>query len=57
MVGEFVAKWSIRVIELNKKTQDGKLIDILDSKCHIVSNFLIKLNIIKLHYLLNFHRH
>lgn len=38
MVGEFVARCSIRLTELNKKSQDGKAIELLDSKCHIVSN-------------------
>lgn len=40
MVGDFVARCSARLIELNKKSQDGKTIELLDSKCHIVSNFL-----------------
>lgn len=37
MVGEFVARCSVRLVELNKKSQDGKTIEILDSKCHVVS--------------------
>lgn len=37
MVGEFVARCSIRLAELNKKSQDGKIIELLDSKCHVVS--------------------
>lgn len=36
MVGEFVARSSVRLTELNKKSQDGKTIELLDSKCHVV---------------------
>ncbi|XP_076295580.1 unc80, NALCN channel complex subunit isoform X9 [Lasioglossum baleicum] len=35
MVGDFVARCSARLVELNKKSQDGKVIELLDSKCHI----------------------
>ncbi|KAK2588606.1 hypothetical protein KPH14_006375 [Odynerus spinipes] len=35
MVGEFVARASVRLMELNKKSQDGKTIELLDSKCHV----------------------
>ena len=38
MVGDFVARCSVRLVEINKKSQDGKMIEILDSKCHIVSD-------------------
>lgn len=37
MVGEFVARCNVRLVELNKKSQDGKTIEILDSKCHVVN--------------------
>ena len=37
MVGDFVTRCSTRLVELNKKSQDGKTIELLDSKCHIVS--------------------
>ena len=37
MVGDFVARCTTRLVELNKKSQDGKTIELLDSKCHIVS--------------------
>lgn len=37
MVGDFVARCSTRLVELNKKSQDGKTIELLDPKCHIVS--------------------
>lgn len=39
MVGDFVVRCSARLTELNKKSQDGKTIELLDSKCHIVSIF------------------
>lgn len=37
MVGDFVARCSTRLVELNKKSQDGKNIELLDSKCHVVN--------------------
>lgn len=37
MVGDFVARCSTRLVELNRKSQDGKTIELLDSKCHVVS--------------------
>lgn len=36
MVGDFVTRCSARLVELNKKSQDGKTIELLDSKCHVV---------------------
>lgn len=45
MVGEFNARCTTRLAELNKKSQDGKNIELLDSKCHVVSfNTLLKNN-------------
>ncbi|CAG5075777.1 Similar to unc80: Protein unc-80 homolog (Drosophila melanogaster) [Cotesia congregata] len=38
IVGDFVARTSVRLAELNKKSQDGKTIELLDSKCHVWSN-------------------
>nr|XP_033339451.1 protein unc-80 homolog isoform X5 [Megalopta genalis] len=35
MVGDFVSRCSARLVELNKKSQDGKVIELLDTKCHI----------------------
>ncbi|XP_044582761.1 protein unc-80 homolog isoform X12 [Cotesia glomerata] len=35
IVGDFVARTSVRLAELNKKSQDGKTIELLDSKCHV----------------------
>jgi len=40
MVGDFVARCSVRLAELNKKSQDGKTIELLDSKCHVVNRRL-----------------
>jgi len=37
MVGDFVVRCSARLIELNRKSQDGKNIELLDSKCHVVN--------------------
>lgn len=38
LVGEFICKASQRLIELNKKNgQDGKVIELLDIKSHLVS--------------------
>ena len=37
MVGDFVARCSVRLAELNKKAPDGKTIELLDSKCHVVN--------------------
>ncbi|XP_031838287.1 unc80, NALCN channel complex subunit isoform X5 [Nomia melanderi] len=48
MVGDFVARCSARLIELNKKSQDGKMIELLDSKCHIrladIAHSLLKIS-------------
>ncbi|CAK9824157.1 Protein unc-80 homolog [Anthophora retusa] len=48
MVGDFVARCSVRLIELNKKSQDGKTIELLDSKCHIrladIAHSLLKIS-------------
>ncbi|EFN85740.1 Uncharacterized protein KIAA1843 [Harpegnathos saltator] len=48
MVGDFVARCSIRLIELNKKSQDGKTIELLDSKCHVrladIAHSLLKIS-------------
>ncbi|XP_053975913.1 protein unc-80 homolog [Hylaeus volcanicus] len=48
MVGDFVARCSARLIELNKKSQDGKMIELLDSKCHIrladIAHTLLKIS-------------
>ncbi|XP_023318464.1 protein unc-80 homolog isoform X2 [Trichogramma pretiosum] len=48
MVGDFVARCSARLVELDKKSQDGKTIEILDSKCHIrladVAHSLLKIS-------------
>ncbi|KAK0091968.1 hypothetical protein PV326_002441 [Microctonus aethiopoides] len=48
MVGEFVARCNVRLVELNKKSQDGKTIEILDSKCHVrladVAHSLLKMS-------------
>lgn len=45
MVGDFVARCSIRLVELNKKSQDGKNIELLDSKCHVVNLPILLSNI------------
>lgn len=37
MVGEFYTTCTERLLELSKKGPDGKPVEILDSKCHIVS--------------------
>lgn len=37
MVGDFVTRCTVRLIELNRKSPDGKTIELLDSKCHVVS--------------------
>lgn len=55
MVGDFVARCSARLVELNKKSQDGKTIELLDSKCHIVSisfSLLRFTNVLCVHYFL-----
>ncbi|KAL0104477.1 hypothetical protein PUN28_017301 [Cardiocondyla obscurior] len=48
MVGDFVARCSIRLLELNKKSQDGKTIELLDSKCHVrladIAHSLLKIS-------------
>ncbi|XP_014469276.1 PREDICTED: protein unc-80 homolog isoform X4 [Dinoponera quadriceps] len=48
MVGDFVARCSARLIELNKKSQDGKTIELLDSKCHVrlvdIAHSLLKIS-------------
>ncbi|EFN65650.1 Uncharacterized protein KIAA1843 [Camponotus floridanus] len=48
MVGDFVARCSIRLVELNKKSQDGKNIELLDSKCHVrladIAHSLLKIS-------------
>ncbi|KZC08559.1 Protein unc-80 like protein, partial [Dufourea novaeangliae] len=48
MVGDFVARCSSRLVELNKKSQDGKMIELLDSKCHIrladIAHTLLKIS-------------
>ncbi|XP_076183174.1 unc80, NALCN channel complex subunit isoform X2 [Ptiloglossa arizonensis] len=48
MVGDFVARCSARLTELNKKSQDGKMIELLDSKCHIrladIAHTLLKIS-------------
>ncbi|XP_034179249.1 unc80, NALCN channel complex subunit isoform X3 [Osmia lignaria lignaria] len=48
MVGDFVARCSARLTELNKKSQDGKTIELLDSKCHIrladIAHSLLKIS-------------
>ncbi|XP_020299995.1 protein unc-80 homolog isoform X4 [Pseudomyrmex gracilis] len=48
MVGDFVARCSTRLIELNKKSQDGKTIELLDSKCHVrladIAHSLLKIS-------------
>ncbi|XP_061939228.1 protein unc-80 homolog isoform X3 [Apis cerana] len=48
MVGDFVARCSTRLVELNKKSQDGKTIELLDSKCHIrladIAHSLLKIS-------------
>ncbi|XP_063984989.1 protein unc-80 homolog isoform X3 [Diachasmimorpha longicaudata] len=48
MVGEFVARCSVRLVELNKKSQDGKMIELLDSKCHVrladIAHSLLKIS-------------
>ncbi|XP_076677709.1 unc80, NALCN channel complex subunit isoform X4 [Andrena cerasifolii] len=48
MVGDFVARCSTRLIEINKKSQDGKTIELLDSKCHIrladIAHSLLKIS-------------
>ncbi|KOC65753.1 Protein unc-80 like protein, partial [Habropoda laboriosa] len=48
MVGDFVARCSVRLVELNKKSQDGKTIELLDSKCHIrladIAHSLLKIS-------------
>ncbi|XP_029661672.1 protein unc-80 homolog [Formica exsecta] len=48
MVGDFVARCSTRLIELNKKSQDGKNIELLDSKCHVrladIAHSLLKIS-------------
>ncbi|XP_011346095.1 protein unc-80 homolog isoform X3 [Ooceraea biroi] len=35
MVGDFMVRCSARLVELNRKAQDGKTIELLDSKCHV----------------------
>ncbi|XP_071635615.1 protein unc-80 homolog isoform X3 [Temnothorax longispinosus] len=48
MVGDFVARCSARLAELNKKSQDGKTIELLDSKCHVrladIAHSLLKIS-------------
>ncbi|KAG7191052.1 hypothetical protein KM043_007098 [Ampulex compressa] len=48
MVGDFVARCTSRLVELNKKSQDGKTIELLDSKCHIrladIAHSLLKIS-------------
>ncbi|XP_025991095.1 protein unc-80 homolog isoform X7 [Solenopsis invicta] len=48
MVGDFVARCSTRLVELNKKSQDGKTIELLDSKCHVrladIAHSLLKIS-------------
>ncbi|XP_043793963.1 protein unc-80 homolog isoform X2 [Apis laboriosa] len=48
MVGDFVARCSMRLVELNKKSQDGKTIELLDPKCHIrladIAHSLLKIS-------------
>ncbi|XP_043521274.1 protein unc-80 homolog isoform X3 [Frieseomelitta varia] len=48
MVGDFVARCTTRLVELNKKSQDGKTIELLDSKCHIrladIAHSLLKIS-------------
>ncbi|XP_046741954.1 protein unc-80 homolog isoform X2 [Diprion similis] len=49
MVGDFLARCSVRLAELNKKaTQDGKAIELLDSKCHVrladIAHSLLKIS-------------
>ncbi|XP_031777864.1 protein unc-80 homolog isoform X3 [Nasonia vitripennis] len=48
MVGEFVARSSVRLVELNKKSQDGKAIELLDSRCHVrladIAHSLLKIS-------------
>ncbi|XP_032667273.1 protein unc-80 homolog isoform X11 [Odontomachus brunneus] len=48
MVGDFVTRCSARLIELNKKSQDGKTIELLDSKCHVrladIAHSLLKIS-------------
>ncbi|XP_066582663.1 protein unc-80 homolog [Prorops nasuta] len=48
MVGEFVARCSVRLTELNKKSPDGKTIELLDSKCHVrladIAHSLLKIS-------------
>ncbi|XP_070172138.1 protein unc-80 homolog isoform X4 [Polyergus mexicanus] len=48
MVGDFVARCSTRLIELNKKSQDGKNIELLDTKCHVrladIAHSLLKIS-------------
>ncbi|XP_026299999.1 protein unc-80 homolog isoform X10 [Apis mellifera] len=48
MVGDFVARCSTRLVELNKKSQDGKTIELLDPKCHIrladIAHSLLKIS-------------
>ncbi|XP_058795328.1 protein unc-80 homolog isoform X2 [Phymastichus coffea] len=48
MVGEFVSRASVRLVELNKKSQDGKNVELLDSKCHVrladIAHSLLKIS-------------
>ncbi|XP_072743186.1 protein unc-80 homolog isoform X2 [Anoplolepis gracilipes] len=48
MVGDFVTRCSTRLVELNKKSQDGKNIELLDSKCHVrladIAHSLLKIS-------------
>ncbi|KAJ8665380.1 hypothetical protein QAD02_007042, partial [Eretmocerus hayati] len=48
MVGDFVARCSARLVELNKKAPDAKPVEILDSKCHIrladIAHSLLKIS-------------
>ncbi|XP_067205239.1 protein unc-80 homolog isoform X2 [Linepithema humile] len=48
MVGDFVTRCSARLIELNRKSPDGKNIELLDSKCHVrlaeIAHSLLKIS-------------
>ncbi|XP_018375379.1 PREDICTED: protein unc-80 homolog isoform X1 [Trachymyrmex cornetzi] len=48
MVGDFVARCTVRLVELNRKSQDGKTIELLDSKCHVrladIAHSLLKIS-------------
>ncbi|XP_043466068.1 protein unc-80 homolog isoform X3 [Leptopilina heterotoma] len=48
MVGDFAARCTARLVDLNKKSQDAKTIEILDSKCHVrladIAHSLLKIS-------------